>query len=264
MITYWARLIPAAFLILTLTSCGDASGGGAGGSSAAGYKETKSMVLDILKTEEAHKAFQEASQVHMAGQARLLSTGDGLQIQAAVKDVLTKTDQVKLIQQLAVDPKFAGDFAKSARTELKQIHKDLIKDPDYQKAMIDVMKNPEYQRMIADSLKATEYRQQVMTVIQDALHSPLYKAELINLMKRALEENAIQSRSTRQGGTQGKGQGGGQGGGGGGGQSGGTQDGQEGGSSESGSEGGSSKKSEQSDSEQQGQQEGGDKKREDE
>jgi spore germination protein D len=191
------RLTVLAIISLMLTaSC--AGGGANAGGNQMEYKEAKTMVLDILKTDEAKKVIQKASKTEDPTQMKLLSSGDGPSIQMAVKDVLTQTDQAQLIQQLATDPKFAGEFAKAADKQLKQIHKELIKDPQYQKSMIDVMKNPDYQKIIADTMKATEYRQEVMTIIQDALQSPLYKAELINLMKKALEENAQQQKTKAQ------------------------------------------------------------------
>jgi len=194
------RWVSLSLLAVMLASCAGNNNANTASGQMMDYKEVKTMVIDILKTEDAQKAFSEAQKKLDTNQVKLLSTGDGLQIQTAVKEVLTKTDQVALIQQLMVDPSFAGEFAKASQVQIKQMHKELIKDPDYQKSMIEVMKNPDYQKIIADTMKATEYRQQVMTIVQEALQSPLYKTELINLMKKALQENAV---SMKKAGTQG-------------------------------------------------------------
>jgi spore germination protein D len=149
----------------------------------------------------------------------MLSAQDAEQLRVMVKDVLTSQENDKLIRQLMTDPKFAGDFAKAIQKETKQLHKDLLKDPEYQKALIEAMKSPEYEKMIFDVLKSAQYRQQVMTIMQEALQSPLYRMELMELMKKVVEEG-VQPQAP-QGEKQQQGQGG-KGGGGGGKQEGGS------------------------------------------
>lgn len=193
--TVMVRIIPLFLIVSLLTSCAGGGGGGGGGgnegSKTAGYKETKSMVLDILKTEEAKKAIKQPSPGEEVEQLKILSSGNGQQIQLAVKEVLTTTDNVKLLQQMVTDPKFAGDFAKATQNELKVFQKDLMKDPEYQQSLIEVMKNPEFNKMLTDALKSSEHRQMVMTVMQDALKSPLYRVELMQMMKKVMEEQSI-------------------------------------------------------------------------
>lgn len=229
-------LISVIMTVALLTSCG------AGGQSqGADYKETKTMVLDILKSDDGKKAIQKAQGGGSSGggdegggeggegsgggggggsQMKSLSVGDQQMLQTAVKDVLTAEGTTQIIQNLMKDPKFAGDFAKTIKKENKQLLKDLMKDPEYQKDLAVVMKNPEYEKMLMDTMKSTQYRQQMMTVIQESLQSPLFKAQLIQLMSKALEEQmkpgkespSAQGEKGGQGGQGGQGEeGGGQG-----------------------------------------------------
>jgi spore germination protein D len=194
----------SAFLLLPLLiACG--SGGASEGNNASGYKDTKSMVLDILKSEDGKKAIKNAAktgdetatgmlQAQSAksggGKIQMLSTEDAQQLQLVVKDVLTADGSDKMIKAMMTDPKFAGDFAKALQKENKQLQKDLMKDPEYQKQMLDLMKNPDYEKLMIDNMKSAQYRQQVMTIMQEALQSPLYRLELMTLLKKVMEEEA--------------------------------------------------------------------------
>jgi len=219
MMKRWLQLFSLLLVITILASCG--SDKQASQSQTAGYKDTKTMVLDILKTEDGKKAIQTAIEKSgsSGGQLKLLSTGDSQQIQLAVKDVLTDTANNKFLQSMMTDPKFAGQFAKAIQKDTKQMQKELIKDPDYQKSMIEAMKNPDFEKMLMDSMKGPQYRSQMKAVMQESLQSPLFRLELMNLMKKVIEEESMpkeQGKGKSQGGG-GGGAGGGKGGGGGGG-----------------------------------------------
>lgn len=195
--------LSALLLLPMLISCG---GGSSEGSGSQGYKDTKTMVLDILKSEDGQKAIKEAAkegdetaagliqaqstQNGAGGKIQMLSSQDAQQLQLMVKDVLTSDGTDKMLKALMTDPKFAGDFAKTLQKENKQLQKDLMKDPEYQKQMLDLMKNPEYEKLMLDNMKSAQYRQQVMTIMQEALQSPLYRLEIMNLLKKVMEEEA--------------------------------------------------------------------------
>ncbi|WP_409343389.1 spore germination lipoprotein GerD [Paenibacillus sp. MBLB4367] len=181
----WIRLIPVLLACLLLVSCGSGSGGQ---SQTQSYKDTKSMVLDVLKTEDGQKAIKEASEKNKDKTAKLLSSGEGVQIQTAVKDVLTDPSNSKLIEKTMTDPKFAGDFAKAIQKSNKDLHKDLMKDPEYQKSMLELMNSTDYEKMLLSVMKSPQYRQQVMTVMEESLKSPLFKAQLMELFKKVAQD----------------------------------------------------------------------------
>lgn len=223
----WLRNVPLLLILGFLTACGSESQ--ASSTSSNAYKDTKSMVLDILKTEDGRKAIQEAA-ITQNTKMQLLSAGDTQQLQLAVKDVLVDTQNTQFLQKMITDPRFAGQFAKAVQADTKQLHKDLLKDPEYQKSMMEAMKSPDYQTILLDTMKGTPYRTQMKTVIQESLSSPIFRLELMDLMKKVLQE---ESMPKEQKGQKGGGKGGGgqkQGGGSGGGSGGGDQGSDSGGS----------------------------------
>jgi spore germination protein D len=172
-----------------LAGCGAESSGGS--NEQVSYKDLKSMVIDILKTEDAQKALQESSQQisGYGGQtSKLLSVQDQEEVRIAVKDVLISPQYDKVIKKLMVDTRFAGEFAKSVNKQNKEIHKELIKDPSYQADLIKVLKNPEMDKMILEVLQSTQYRKEVMSLMQESMQNPLFRLEVLDLMKKAVQE----------------------------------------------------------------------------
>lgn len=151
----------------------------------------KTMVIDILKTEDAQKALQESatsSTGNTGFSSKILSVQDQEQVRMAVKEVLVSPDYDKVIKTLMTDTRFAGEFAKTVNTQNKQIHKDLIKDPSYQQDLIQAMKSPEMNKMILDVLQGSQYRKQVMSLMQEAMQNPLFRLEVLDLLKKAVQE----------------------------------------------------------------------------
>lgn len=176
------------FVLISLTSCGSESSSQQQGQQSQGYKDTKTMVIDVLKTTEGQKAIMDAGKESKDKSIKLLATGEGQQIQLAVKEILTEDTGKKMLEKTMTDPKFAGQFAQAIQSNIKQINKDLMKDPQYQKSMLELMNNPEFQKMLSTTIKSTVYRQQMMNVIQDSMKSPLFKMQLMELLKKVVEE----------------------------------------------------------------------------
>lgn len=202
----WTRFMPLVLVLGLLTACGSEPQASSNNGNA--YKDTKSMVLDILKTEDGRKAIQEAT-IQENSRLQLLSAGDTQQLQLAVKDVLVDTQNTQFLQKMIADPRFAGQFAKAIEKDTKQIYKDLLNDPEYQKQMMSAMKSPDYQTILMDTMKSTPYRTQMKAVIQESLQSPLFRLELMDLMKKVLQEESMPKEGQSQQGTggQSKGQG---------------------------------------------------------
>jgi spore germination protein D len=209
------RIVSILLLLIPLTSCGSDNQSQGQSSQGQGYKDTKTMVIDVLKTTEGQKAIQDASKNDQDKSIKLLTTGEGQQIQLAIKDILTEDTGKKMLEKTMTDPKFAGQFAKAIESNTKQIHKDLMKDPEYQKSMLEVMNNPEFQKILTTTMKSTVYRQQTMNVIQESMKSPLFKMQLMELLKKVVEEGVTPKEDKAQsksdsGGKSGGGQGGGE------------------------------------------------------
>lgn len=201
---------------LVLVSCGQESSEGGGQMS---YKEVKSMVIDILGSEEGQKAITKASSPSSGGEGTLLTKSmtpqDHEQIKLVVKDVLTSPDYSSVLETIMKDPKFAGEFAKAVSKDNKQIHKDLMKDPGYQKELVDMLKNPEAQKVLSDAMKTPDFRKQMMAGVTEAMQNPIFKLEIMKLLQTAVKEELSPKESSKQQ-SQGQGQGGGKSGEGGG------------------------------------------------
>ncbi|MBY9077303.1 spore gernimation protein [Paenibacillus sp. HN-1] len=204
-------------LILVLTACGSEQ---SGSSQQFSYKEMKSMVVDILKSEEGKKAVEEALSSSGSGSSGTSGTGvismkmmpqANEQIRMAVKDTITAPEYKKEIEDVMTDPKFAGDFAKAISSQSKQLHLQLIKDPTYQKSVSEIMKSPEMMKMFLDLTKTSDYRKQTATVMQETMQNPLFRMEVLSLLKTVVQEE-LQPKTSKQGGQSGE-SGGGSGGG---------------------------------------------------
>src|SRR5690606_26037808 len=142
------------------------------------YKDMKSMVIDILKTEDAQKALQEsAAQTsgYTAQSSSLLTTQDQEQIRLAVKDVMSSPDYDKVIKKLMTDTRFAGEFSKAVNENNKDIHKELIKDPQYQKELVTAFESDEMQELILKVIKTPDYRKELTSLMQDSLKNPIFR-----------------------------------------------------------------------------------------
>jgi spore germination protein D len=180
------RVALALALVLLLMQAG--CGGGQQSGGMMSYEETKSMVLDILQSEDGRKAVLQASGGGTGTGIKMLSEDQHLELMTTVKDVLTDEEYAKKIREIMLEPKFAGEFAKVIMKEDKQLHKDLMKDPEYQTMLMEAFKNKETEKMILDVLKGPEYRKYAMTIFHETLQNPLFKAELMDMMRKVLEE----------------------------------------------------------------------------
>lgn len=218
----WPWLGAMLGLAVTLTSCGAETS--SGGGQQMSYKDVKSMVIDILGSSEAQEALDKAStakygvsSLHM----QALTPADQEQVRTAVKDVLTSPEYDKILRGIMTDPKFAGEFAKAVSKDNKQLQKDLMKDPSYQKEMINVLKSKDMQTVMFEAMKTTEYRTQMMSAVQEAVQNPVFKLEIMKMLQSVVKDQLNPTKTSQAGGGEGgggdSGGGGGEGGGGGGG-----------------------------------------------
>lgn len=185
----WSLLLSLFAMTFLLASCGAESSGG--GQQQLSYKDMKSMVIDILKTEDAQKELQESAEQlsgYSVQESKLLSVQDQEEVRLAVKDVISSPDYDKVIKKLMTDTRFAGEFAKAVNKDNKKIHKELIKDPQYQADLLKTFENPQMEKMILEVLKSAQYRKEVMSLMQESMQNPLFRLEVLELMKAAVKE----------------------------------------------------------------------------
>lgn len=191
-------------LTLTLVSCSPASDGNAGGGQMS-YKEVKSMVIDILGSEDGQKAVEKATASDKSTLSiKSMNPQDQLRVRMAVKDLLTSPQYSSILSNLMTDTKFAGEFAKAVSKDNKQIHKDLMKDPSYQKDLTEMFKGPEMQKILVDSMKTSDVRKVINNSVTEAIQNPLFKLEMMKMLQTAVKEEL-----TPKGGKKGGGGGGG-------------------------------------------------------
>jgi spore germination protein D len=207
------NLLPLAALCIILLSGCSGSGGNSGMQS---YKETKSMVIDIIKSEDGLKAIEEAATKGSTEEGmKLLSENQSIMLKSTVREVMTDPSFDKQMEKLMTDTKFAGEFAKAISKENKSMHKELLKDPEYQMMLVDVFKSPDAEKLLLEVLKGAAYRKQAMTIFQESLQSPIFRLELLELMKKAIEEESKPKAKKKDEQGSADGDGGGDGGGGG-------------------------------------------------
>lgn len=187
--------------IFFLSACTTGNVGG-GNTTQVNYKDMKSMVIDILKTEDAQKALQESASAqsgYSAQSSSLVNVQDQEKIRMAVKDVISSPDYDQVIKSLMTDTRFAGEFAKAVNDMNKDIHEQLIKDPQYQAGLVSAFETEEMQKVILKVVKGNDYRKELMKVMQDSLQNPIFRLEMLELMKKAVsEELSVKSEESSE------------------------------------------------------------------
>jgi spore germination protein D len=166
-------------ILLLLVGCGMEPTQVGGQSS---YKETKTMVLDILKSEDGRKAIMQGQGMKSNS---LMQSADVNVIRTAVKDVMTDPRYPDMLKKIMTDPQFAAAYAKAIETENKALFKTMLKDPEYQSLLLGVMKDKEFEQLIIEVLRGKTYRKEAMKIFEDALSVPKFKMELVKLMMKA-------------------------------------------------------------------------------
>lgn len=192
-------------LLFLLYGCAPAE---QGNGQNADYEGTKKLVIDILKTDEGKKAIEDVLNDEKT-KAKLIM--DEAVVKNTIKGALTSKEAEDFWKKQFEDPKFAETFAKSMQKEHEKLIKDLMKDPDYQAALIEIFKNPEMEKQLSDALKTQKYREQMKTVMIETIDSPLFKAKMQELLIKGAEQ--LQKQGEGQG-QEGGGEEGGDGGGG--------------------------------------------------
>ncbi|WPS88066.1 spore germination lipoprotein GerD [Brevibacillus halotolerans] len=176
----FVALIPVITCGLLLSSCGTTSQS----HPQPDYKSTKTMVLDILQTDEAKKTM-ESMMKDESFQKNLIMNPET--VRTTLIQSIAKPDNPH-IKQAFKDPKFTSTLAKSMKDENKKLLKELMKDPEYQQMMLSILKDPDYEKSLLDLMKTSAYRKQTMQIMKDSLESPMFQAEMLKIMTKAQED----------------------------------------------------------------------------
>ncbi|MDQ0247921.1 spore germination protein D [Bacillus fengqiuensis] len=192
-------LLYASLSLLIFTSCAPAEQE----TQRMDYDQTKKMVVDILKTDEGKKAIEQVMNEEEVKQQLIM---DQAIVKDTIQNTLTSEKGSEFWKKIFEDPKFAESFAKSLQKEQEQIIKQLMKDPDFQKSLIELFQNPEMEKQMLTALKSQEYRSHIQKIMTETFESPLYKAKIQDLLLKAAEEvdqgNKGKQEGSEEGGSQ--------------------------------------------------------------
>jgi len=202
-------------LVLFLAACSPGGGGGSGQAQGKpDYKELKQMVVDILQTEDGKNAIRDV--LKDPEFRRQIVVNDEM-VRSTVERTLTDPKNQTQFSEMLKDPRVAGAFAKAFQREQRQLQKDLMNDPEYLNAWKNALRDPAFQKIFLELMNTPQFRQHLMGVMKDALQSPFFRLEMMELMQKASEDMMAQQKKGGKGGNQAGGGGNQQGGGGGGG-----------------------------------------------
>ncbi|HBI02866.1 MAG TPA: hypothetical protein DDY49_02410 [Paenibacillaceae bacterium] len=148
-------LVLAILLSLTLSGCGNKKSM----RESSNYKDTKHMVIDILKTPEGKKALQqnakgESSKSEESGESSKSGESEGSKDEGS-----SNSESGSMKSQ-------SKDIEKIIKQENKKQMKTMSSDPEFQKAIIAATKTPEFQNSLRIEMV------QIMAQMQQGLMKP--------------------------------------------------------------------------------------------
>ncbi|MDY0394969.1 spore germination lipoprotein GerD [Virgibacillus halophilus] len=141
----------------------------------ADYDTTKKMVVDILQTDEGKKAVTELVADEKMKKHLVM---DSDTVKNAINNAMSSEQSKKVWEQLFEDPQFVANYAKSMDKPMKQMMKDLMKDPDFQKRMLELLQNPEMNKEMLQVMKSQKFRSHLKETVQETLESPLFQEKI--------------------------------------------------------------------------------------
>ncbi|MBM7694835.1 spore germination protein D [Peribacillus deserti] len=178
-----ALLLLLSSFFLALTGCNQAQGNNH--EEKVDYEETKKMVVDIIKSEDGKKAFQEVLADPKMREQFVL---DDQLVTNTIEKNFTTDKSKSFWQKNFSDPKFASAYAKSLKGEHEQLLKDLMKDPAYRKQILGLMQDPQLSSEYLKVLQSQKYRESVQKVMLETMDSPLFKVKMQDIIVKAAEE----------------------------------------------------------------------------
>lgn len=173
---------------LVIVGCGSDAMGADVSSSSGGqqdYGATKTMVIDILHSEEGKSALQDVMKDPAFKQQLVVSDTDITK--AITASIESKKTQSFLADQ-AKDPKFAAALAKAVQPDLIATSKQLMKDPDYQKDMLTLLQSPEFTKNLQTLMQGPEFRTDVQKIMTQALDTPAFRMKFQDALKSAVND----------------------------------------------------------------------------
>lgn len=166
-----------------LTSCNSSFGADQQG--GGDYTKVKEITLDVLQTEEGKKALM-SLMTDPEIQQKMITTKEDLSkvLSKSISDQTTKKDWLKLFSEEQV----ANQILKATENQQKQLLKTLMKDPEYQKMILDVIKDPQFTQHLVELMNGPTYRKEVMKVVEETIKTPSFQKKVQKLLQQANKE----------------------------------------------------------------------------
>ncbi|WP_235851988.1 spore germination lipoprotein GerD [Niallia nealsonii] len=175
-------------LIGILSGCSDSDS-----SSQMDYDQTKKMIVDILKTDDGKKAIRDVISDEEIKQNLVMNEKT---INETIEKTLTSDKAAEFWKENFKDPEFAETMAKSMKTENEKLLKNLMKDSEYRKMMVELLQDPSIESEIKKVLKSTEYREHLEKIMQETMDTPTFKSKFQELLDKAAKEAASNQDTT--------------------------------------------------------------------
>lgn len=149
------------------------------------YEKTKKMVVDILQTEEGKKTLIELMQDEKVKHELVIQSEV---VKSAINEALISEDGKKMWQRLFEDPNFVKGYTEAIKEQHETLMKDLMKDAEYQKQLLEILQNPEISELILSLMKSQQFRAHLEETIIQTFETPLFKAKIQEILLKAAQE----------------------------------------------------------------------------
>ncbi|CAI9387597.1 spore germination lipoprotein GerD [Niallia sp. Sow4_A1] len=167
-------------IISLLSGCSDSES-----SQQMDYDQTKKMVVDILKTDDGKKAIREVMDDEEIKQNLVMNEKA---VTSTIEKTLVSEKAADFWKKEFQDPEFAETMAKSMKTENEKLIKNLMKDSEYRKMMVELLQDPSLETEMKNILKSTEYREHIKQILQETMETPEFKSKFKEMLDKAAKE----------------------------------------------------------------------------
>ncbi len=180
--------------VLLLSACGGSGEQSSGNQET--YDTTKKMVTDILKTDEGKKAITDVLADEEMQKTYVIESKI---VEEAVTKALSSEEGKEFWNKMFADPKFIKGFSQALMEQQTDVMQGLMSDSKYQSKMMELLANPEMEQQMVTVLKGQQFREHLEKTLQETMNSPLFKAEMTEvILKAAQEMKSSQSESGQE------------------------------------------------------------------
>ncbi|MFB1052029.1 spore germination lipoprotein GerD [Paraliobacillus sp. JSM ZJ581] len=179
---------------LLLSGCNGDSGKSSGNQET--YDTTKKMVTDILKTDDGKQAITDVLADEEMQKTYVIESKT---VEEAVTKALSSEEGKAFWDKMFADPNFVKGFSQSLMEQQKEVLKGLMSDSEYQNKMMELLANPEMEQQMVTALKGQKFREHLEKTIQETMNSPLFKAEMTDIILKAAQEMKPSQAESGQG-----------------------------------------------------------------